>query len=59
MSTTKIKSTRHVIDPHFIYLNWRKNNTNPKINFHRDRKDSVSITSTIGTYKNIYSEQVF
>ncbi len=58
MSTTK-KPSHHTIDQNFVYLNWRKDNANPKINFLYDRKDAVSITSTIGPYKNVYSEQVF
>lgn len=49
---------RQTIDPHFIYLSWRKP-TNPRIEFQNDHKDSVSIKSTIGPYKNVFSEQVF
>ncbi len=58
MTTTKT-TTRNTIDPDFIYLNWRKDNPNPKINFLKDRKDSVCVTNTVGPYKNVYSEQVF
>lgn len=58
MSSTK-QHIRHTIDPDFVYLNWRKDNTNPRIDFIKDRKDSVLIKSTIGPYKNVYSEQIF
>ena len=51
--------TRRTIDHDFIYLNWRKENQNTRVHFLKDNKDSVSIKSTIGPYKNIYSEQVF
>lgn len=54
MSTTK-QSVRHTIDPHFIYLNWRKDIANPRVDFIKDRKDSVLIKTTIGPYKNVYS----
>ena len=54
-----MSKTRQTIDPYFIYLNWRKPTTNPRIEFHNDRKDSVSINSTVGPYKNVFSEQVF
>lgn len=57
MSSTK-QNTRHTINPYFIYLNWRKDITNPRIDFIKDRKDSVTIKSTVGPYKNVYSEQV-
>ncbi len=53
------KNTRRTIDSNFIYLNWRKDNQNPRLQFHKDSKDSVSVKSTIGPYKNAYSEQVF
>lgn len=52
-------STRHTIDPYFIYLNWRKDIQNPRINFIKDKKDSVSVNTTVGPYKNVYSEQIF
>lgn len=58
MSTTK-QPIHHTIDPYFIYLNWRKDIKNPRIDFVKDRKDSITINSTIGPYKNVYSEQVF
>jgi len=50
---------RNTIDPHFVYLNWRKDNTNPRINFIQDTKDTVTIKSTVGPYKNVFSDQVF
>ena len=58
MSSTK-QTIRHTIDPNFIYLNWRKDIVNPRVDFVKDRKDSVVINTTIGPYKNVYSEQVF
>lgn len=58
MSSTK-QTIRHTIDPYFIYLNWRKDIVNPRVDFVKDRKDSVVINTTIGPYKNVYSEQVF
>jgi hypothetical protein len=53
------KKTHRIIDPEFIYLNWRKDNQNPRLNFLKDHKDSVAVKSTIGPYKNVYSEQIF
>lgn len=55
---TKTQS-RKVIDPFFIYLNWRKSIENPRISFLKDRKDSVQVNTTTGPYKNVYSQQVF
>ena len=52
--TTKIQQSS-VIDPSFIYLNWRKDIANPKIHFLKDTKDSVTVQSTVGPYKNTYS----
>ena len=44
------------IDPYFVYLNWRKENPNKRVNYENDSYDTVTTLSSTGPYKNVYAE---
>jgi hypothetical protein len=45
--------------PHknFIYQNWRQSK-NPNQRHHKDERSTVSITTSVGPYKNTYGDFV-
>ena len=46
------------MDPHFIYLNWSPQNRNDKLSFKNDQYGTVEVNTSVGVYKNNYSDLV-
>ena len=44
------------MNPNFLYLSWDKNNPNEKLSFKNDKYDSVEVTTSVGPYKNNFSD---
>ena len=44
------------MNPHFLYLNWDKTNPNENLTFINDKFDSVELKTSVGPYKNNYSD---
>jgi hypothetical protein len=46
------------MDPHFIYLNWSPAHRNQNLTFKNDQFGTVQVNTSVGVYKNNYSDHI-
>ena len=46
------------MNPNFIYLNWEPNNRNQSLDFKDDQFGTVTVSTSVGVYKNNYADFV-